>query len=310
MRPLTRAAAAVVAAGLASAAYQRAADAADRRRFPPPGQLADIGGRRIHLLAMGEGTPAVVIIPSLGGNVLEWVRVQRATASKTTVVVVDRAGIGWSDPPPLGKLTLDSMADDLHAALTAAGITPPYIIAGHSLGGIVARRFHARHPRRRGDVAGRFQSRGPVAAVRLAGRHRFAAAVRGAVPVAHPGRPPYRRIPGRISAVSQASLARETVPEYAGAARAITLSSRLRRIAVREMLLASRLWGRPEDLGSLPLAVISTANRSRDWWPAWTQMQDELAVLSSDTVHMTAVRPGTTCTSTSRCSSRWRSATS
>ena len=293
MRPLTRAAAAVVAAGLASAAYQRAADAADRRRFPPPGQLADIGGRRIHLLAMGEGTPAVVIIPSLGGNVLEWVRVQRATASKTTVVVVDRAGIGWSDPPPLGKLTLDSMADDLHAALTAAGITPPYIIAGHSLGGIVARRFHARHPP---DVAGMLlvdsshegQSRrfgwreGTGLQLRYAARYQ--SRILGA-----------RRIAaslGRISAVSQASLARETVPEYAGAARAITLSSRLRRIAVREMLLASRLWGRPEDLGSLPLAVISTANRSRDWWPAWTQMQDELAVLSSDTVHMTAVSAG------------------
>lgn len=119
MRPAARAAGAIAAAGIASAVYQRAAEAADRRRFPPPGRLADIGGRRIHLLAMGEGTPAVVIVPSLGGTVLEWVRVQRAAATKTTVCVVDQAGIGWSDPAPLG--------------------------------GIVARRFQARFP---GDVTG------------------------------------------------------------------------------------------------------------------------------------------------------------
>jgi hypothetical protein len=86
---------AVAAAGIVSAAYQRAGDAADRRRFPPPGQLADIGGRRIHLLARGEGTPAVVIVPALASNVLEWVRVQRAAATTTTVCVCDRAGVGF-----------------------------------------------------------------------------------------------------------------------------------------------------------------------------------------------------------------------
>lgn len=58
------------------------------------------------------------------------------------------------------------------------------------------------------------------------------------------------------------------------------------------MLLASWLWGRPEGLGSLPLTVISTANRSRDWWPEWVRMQDEFAALSADTVHMTAVKAG------------------
>jgi pimeloyl-ACP methyl ester carboxylesterase len=293
VRPAARAAVAIAATGIASAAYQQAADMADRRRFPPPGQLADIGGRRIHLLAMGTGTPAVVIIPSLGGNVLEWVRVQRAAAANTTVITCDRAGIGWSDPPPLGTLTLDSMADDLHAALKSAGISPPYVIAGHSLGGVVARRFQARYPdavtgmllvdsshegqsRRFGwrDGAGsqlrhaaRFQSR-------ILGVRRLAASL------------------GRLSDVSPASLARETVLEYAGAARAITLSSRLRRIAVREMILAAQLRGQPQGLGAVSLTVISTANRRRDWWPLWARMQDELAALSSDTVHMTAVKAG------------------
>jgi hypothetical protein len=85
VRPAARAAVAIAAAGIASAAYQRAADAADRRRFPPPGQLVDIGGQRIHFLPMGEGTPAVIIIPALGSNVLEWVRVLRSASIGTTV---------------------------------------------------------------------------------------------------------------------------------------------------------------------------------------------------------------------------------
>ena len=231
----------------------------------------------------------MVIVPALASNVLEWVRVQRAAATKTTVCVCDRAGVGWSDPPPLGTLTLDGMADDLHAALAAAGIGPPYVIAGQSLGGIVARRFQARYP---ADVTGMLlvdsshedQSRrlgwwtGTGALLwyaarrqsRVLGARRLAASL------------------GRLSAVDYASLNRETVPEYAGAARAIILSSTQRQIAVRELILAAQLRGLPQHLGALPLTVISAANR----WPAWSGMQDELAALSSDSVHMTAVNAG------------------
>jgi len=57
-------------AGIASAVYQVAAEARDRRRFPPPGQLVDVGGRFLHLLETGSGSPAVVIVPAIGGNVL------------------------------------------------------------------------------------------------------------------------------------------------------------------------------------------------------------------------------------------------
>jgi pimeloyl-ACP methyl ester carboxylesterase len=238
VKPAASLAAIIAAAGVASAAYQRAAEAADRRRFPPPGRLADIGGRRIHVLARGDGSPAGVIVPALASNVLEWVRVQRATATGTTVCVYDRAGIGWSGPPR-GPLTFDAMADDLHAALKAAGIGAPYIIAGHSLGGIAARRFQARYP---DDVAGMLlvDSSHEDQSRRLGwregtGDHLWDAAKRQARILGA------RRLAaslGKLSAVDRASLARETVPEHAGAARAITLSSRQRRIVVREMILA------------------------------------------------------------------------
>lgn len=95
VRPMARIVVGFAAAGTVSAMYQTIADAADRRRFPPPGRLADIGGRRMHILTEGDGSPAVVIVPALASNALEWVRVQRAAASETTVMVYDRAGIGF-----------------------------------------------------------------------------------------------------------------------------------------------------------------------------------------------------------------------
>jgi hypothetical protein len=91
VKPAASLGAAVAAAGIASAAYQRIADEADRRRYLPPGMLADIGGRRIHLLAKGEGSQTVVIVPALGDNVLQWVRVQRVAATTTTVGPVQTA---------------------------------------------------------------------------------------------------------------------------------------------------------------------------------------------------------------------------
>jgi pimeloyl-ACP methyl ester carboxylesterase len=292
VRPVARSALlAIAAAGIASSAYQRIAEAADRRRYPPPGRTIDIGGRRMHILAEGEGSPAVVIIPALADNVLEWVRVVRmATAGAgTTVCVYDRAGVGWSDPPA-GKVTLDSMADDLHVLLKAAGITPPYVVAGHSIGGVAARRFQARYP---DDVSGmllidsshedqarRLSRRPPLVRAarrqaRILGARRLAASL------------------GLVRGLDAVSLGRQVPPEHAGAARAIELSARQRRIVVRELLLLARPQEQPGHLGALPLTVITSAVRqSPEFWAAWAHMQDELAALSSDFVHLHAARAG------------------
>ena len=264
---------------------------ADRHRFPPPGRLVDIGGRRIHLLAMGERMPAVVIIPALGSNVLERVRVLRATSPETTVCAYDRAGLGWSDPQH-GTVTIDAMADDLHALLKAAGIAPPYVLAGHSMGGFVARRFQSRYPE---DVAGMLliDSSHEDQSRRLDGHdgwHDIRRAVRRQLRV-----PGVRRLAAHLRPVGgldPVSLAWETVPEYAGAAKASRLSTKQRRTVVREMLLLTRPQGQPQNLGALPLVVLSAGSAARREWPswaAWRQLQDELATLSSDTVYMYAL---------------------
>ena len=143
MRSASRIAAVAAAAGAASFTYQRIAEARDRRRFPPPGHLVDIGSRRLHLMTAGKGSPAVVVIPALADNVLQWLPIVEDCADETLTCVYDRAEVGWSDPPPHGRRTFDLAAADLQALLSAAGIPPPYVLVGHSIGGVVARRREA-----------------------------------------------------------------------------------------------------------------------------------------------------------------------
>lgn len=119
----------------ASAAHQAISDRRDRLGFPPPGQLIDIGGWRLHLLVAGEKGPAAIIVPALGDSVLLWIRIQRALAADMRVAAYARAGIGWSDPPPSGRHTLDDSAADLHRLLDAAGFPRPCPTVAHSLGG-------------------------------------------------------------------------------------------------------------------------------------------------------------------------------
>src|SRR5436190_7147029 len=103
---------AAAAFGLASAAYQAAGEARDRRPNPPLGRLVDVGGYRLHIMIAGHGSPAVVVIPALGSPGSEWLGVQQAIAQKTAVCVYDRAGLGWSDSPPRQR-TAVTMAGEL-----------------------------------------------------------------------------------------------------------------------------------------------------------------------------------------------------
>lgn len=281
---------AIAVAGMASAAYQAAAEAIDRRRYRSVGVLADVGGRSIHLMTMGSGAPTVVIVPAIGGNVLDWLAFQRELARDARVCVYDRAGYGFSDPPP-SQQTFNDKADDLRLGLRAAGISPPYLLAGHSIGGIIARRFASRYP---GDVAGMvlidsshedqvrrlraegFWRRGAPILLWYAFRWRvrFLGLRRLAVMTGHSQLNTY--------------IARDIPPEYADTARAINLTARHRLASVRELLLIIRSHGQPPSLGDLPLTVLTAAGRD----PTWMAMQAELASLSTASTHIVASRGG------------------
>jgi pimeloyl-ACP methyl ester carboxylesterase len=132
------------------AVYEDVRVAADRQLYPPPGKLVDVGGYRLHLDCVGQGSPTVVIDAGAGNWSVAWTRIQDQLASETRVCTFDRAGLGWSDPG-IKPRTSAVMADELYVLLHNAGLTPPFVMVGHSLGGYNARVFIDRH---RSEVAG------------------------------------------------------------------------------------------------------------------------------------------------------------
>jgi pimeloyl-ACP methyl ester carboxylesterase len=109
-----------------------------------PGRLLDIGGRRLHGYATGEGGPVVVLESGLAATSLSWRIVHNEIAKFARVISYDRAGLGWSDaaatPPTTARLV-----EDLRAMLRAAQEPPPYILVGHSFGGLIVRAYADRY---------------------------------------------------------------------------------------------------------------------------------------------------------------------
>jgi pimeloyl-ACP methyl ester carboxylesterase len=126
--------------------------AEDLRILPyvEPGQLVDIGGRRINLHCTGAGSPTVILMAGLFSWSVVWYKTEPVIAQRTRVCAFDRAGYGFSDPGPRPQI-LSDVVDDLHAALKAGSILGPYVLMGHSLGGIEARLYAQRWPM---EVAG------------------------------------------------------------------------------------------------------------------------------------------------------------
>jgi pimeloyl-ACP methyl ester carboxylesterase len=138
----------LLAAG--GAGYEAIMATGDARRYPPPGQLVDVGGYRLHLRCAGQGSPTVVLDAGLGAFSLDWGAVQPQIATSTRVCAYDRAGLGWSEPGPLPR-SPQQFADELHLLLTNAGVEGPYVLVAHSISGKTARLFASQHPH---DVAG------------------------------------------------------------------------------------------------------------------------------------------------------------
>jgi pimeloyl-ACP methyl ester carboxylesterase len=135
----------LVALALIGASYEAIAAAGDARRYPPPGQLIDVGGYRLHIQCVGAGSPTVVLDAGLSGSSLDWNLVQPELGRTTRVCAYDRAGMGWSERSSQPR-TPRQIADELHTLLTNAGIAGPYVLVGHSLGGKNVRLFTLSHP--------------------------------------------------------------------------------------------------------------------------------------------------------------------
>lgn len=108
-------------------------------------RFAEVDGHRVAYRVLGAGEPAIVMIAGLGDGMATFKHVASELATTTTVIIYDRAGYGASDSAP-GARDAEAADRELSALLQQAGIDGPYVLVGHSLGGLYAEYFAARHP--------------------------------------------------------------------------------------------------------------------------------------------------------------------
>jgi pimeloyl-ACP methyl ester carboxylesterase len=257
--------------------YETVREALDARAYPPPGQLVDVGGHRLHLQCTGSGGPTVVVEPGLGGASADLGWVTAAVARTSRICVYDRAGRGWSEPAD-GPQDAARIAADLHTLLDRAGVPGPYVLAGHSFGGLYVLSFAAQFP---AEVAGMvlLDSTAPNPGS------------------AHPASTESSTVPGRVSALMPAvahlgvgrliaqSSYDDLPPEVQDSARANGSTVRDLDSSLQEFLQGSASIQQAAsltDLGAKPLVVL-TADTGSD--ARWQAAQQHLATLSTNSVH-------------------------
>ena len=262
--------------------YQTAAAEADRRNFPPPGNLIDVGGFKMHIYCDGKGSPTVILETLSGGTSSYWGWVQPEVAQGTRVCVYDRAGRGWSESDP-EPMTLERTVRNLHTLLTNARIDGPYVLVGHSIGGIYMRQFAAEYPE---EVAG-------MVLVDAAHPEQFER-----YPEMLKGNELYMRLSALFPATARLGINRLyfasggefdfgdlrepqkselkalwSSPDY-------FLSQQAENVAAQGIYADGQELG---GLGNLPLLVVS-AGQSPSSWGA---LQKDLAALSTNSLHLT-----------------------
>jgi pimeloyl-ACP methyl ester carboxylesterase len=249
-----------------------------------PGKLVDVGGYRLHLNCTGAGTvgPTVVLLNGLGETSPLWARVAPAVAATSRVCAYDRAGQGWSEDSP-NPSDATHAATDLHALLTAAGETGPFVLAGHSIGGVHALTYTHLYPN---DVAG-------VVLLDSASPHQ--------AEVVKPFKSEYQ-VMRRVLAVAPTvfrfgvghalqAMSTPSLPGTAGEQVSVFANSPRGWANMRAEQAALPVTFRQAQalttLGDTPLVVL-TAKDNVDNKPGWGTAQDQMAALSTNSRHTVA----------------------
>jgi pimeloyl-ACP methyl ester carboxylesterase len=260
--------------------YQTVRQSIDARAYPMPGQLVDVGGHRMHIYCTGSGSPTVILEPGQGGASSDSGWVAPTLARDSTVCVYDRAGRGWSDPAN-GPQDARQIAADLHTLLERAHVPGPYVLAGHSAGGLYVQTFAAHYP---DQVAGLvlLDSTAPKPGPAL------------------PARTESYDVLGRVSAVFSAvahlgagRLIAQTAygslpPHFRDEARANASTAPFLASWIEESGAANTSMQQAASLTNLdgkPLVVVTadTGNAA-----GWEQAQDKMATLSTNSSHRVA----------------------
>jgi pimeloyl-ACP methyl ester carboxylesterase len=272
---------AMLVAGLGGL-YQGATQAPAAAAGAMPGRLVDVGGHRLHLNCTGTGTPIVVLLNGLGETSPQWARVAPAVAQSTRVCAYDRAGQGWSDDST-NPADATHAATDLHRLLAAAGEAGPFVLAGHSSGGVHALTYTHLYPF---EVAGvvLLDSASPhqVELVKpFAGEYEIMRRVLAIAPTL------CRFGAGHLTQ----AMTTPALPGMAGGQAAVFANSprgmagmRAEQAALPEAFRQAQAL---TTLGDTPLVVL-TAKDNVDHREGWERAQDELAALSSNARHTVA----------------------
>ena len=258
---------AVLALASVGGGYQTVREAADARAYPPPGQLIDVEGHRLHLSCTGSGSPTVVLEPGAGGKSSDLGWVTPAVARDTRVCVYDRAGRGWSEPADTPQ-DATQIATDLHTLLHRGHVPGPYVLAGHSFGGLYTLTFAAQYP---DEVAGMVLADSTAPAP---------APVSGAKPrAAPPADGGSYDLTGRVSALVSTS-ARLGLGRLVGVPTASDLRSTIDEYGQTNSSVEQAASLR--DFADKPLVVLTAGSGSA---ASWFVAQDAMATLSTNSVH-------------------------
>src|SRR3954452_14394502 len=220
------------------------------------------GGRRLYMRSAGSGGPTVILEPGLGESARAMARlIAPEVARTTTVVVYDRAGHGRSDAEPATGV---DAARDLHVLLRRAHVPGPYVLAGHSLGGMYALSYAHRYPAEVGGIV-LLDSMHPRQQNAFAGMDPLLALV--------------------------PTLARTGVFNVLFDRKDGDPTTQARQVVrdVEEMPAELNRAAQLTSLGNKPLIVLSAGTGSL---PGWAAQQNDLARLSTSSVHRTI--PGAT----------------
>ena len=248
------------------------------------GQLVDVGPYRLHLECTGSRGPTVILEPGAGLSAASMGLIAPAVARDSRVCVYDRAGRGWSDPaasPPDGA----QIATDLHTLLNRAHVPGPYVLVGHSFGGLYVRTYAAKYP---DEVAGLV-----LVDSTAANNNPVSKSKAGSYSV-------LKHVSSLVATTSRLGLGRlladtsflELPPKYRDDARATAATAKEMAGALDEYGVANRSVAEAGTLRSLDAKPLIVLTASRGNSKGWMGLQNKMAELSTDSVHR--VVPGAT----------------